>query len=108
METLKQHAYENENDIVPFNVAPIARFPMVSAGLQAEPFSVPEQGSQQFGFPVTHQGTKNLCHVSISQTVYKYHSSHFFSLANCIIYCLLIYQVQFSFFLVIMFLVFPK
>lgn len=55
VETLKQHAYENENDIVPFNVAPIARFPMVSAGLQAEPFSVPELGSQQFGFPVTHQ-----------------------------------------------------
>ncbi|KAL0006165.1 hypothetical protein SO802_013726 [Lithocarpus litseifolius] len=50
VETLKQHAYENENDIVPFNAAPIARLPMPSAGLQAEPFSVPE-----FGFPITHQ-----------------------------------------------------
>lgn len=97
MENLKQRAYENENDIIPFNAAPIARFLMPSAGLQAEPFIVPEQGSQQFGFSVTHQGTKNLCHVSISQTVYKYYSSHFFSLANCIIYYLLIYQVQFSF-----------
>ena len=58
MENLKRRAYENENDIIPFNDPSTISFQILSAGLQAQPISVPEQGLQQFDFSVIHQGTK--------------------------------------------------
>lgn len=55
VENLKRRAYENENDIIPFNDPSRISFQMLSAGLQAEPISVPGQGLQQFDFSVIHQ-----------------------------------------------------